>query len=730
MSRALEFLDAKEPSLTEGTYQISVAHSIDAYADQEYFTPRKTQLLEVRGPRFVLPPGTVHAAYPVPGATGTFDQVVPHIALDRMSLPWDIKVGSSHPPVPDPWLALLLFTAGELPDDPEAVGKTASRPVSELAGPAPKNVIHPELDGLPSDQKRLTCQTVDIPADLFARVAPLRTELSYLAHVRRGADAADSARTHQAAGSAVPDDRHAVVVGNRFPSPHGGQYVAHLVSLEGFLHHLPKDRKDLDSGESGTRLRMVSLHSWSFRSLPDLGPHFATLVEGLAQHGAGHPDRLTLRWGQDYGDQPADPARQRLHAGYVPVVHALPTGESSFAWYRGPLTAVPNQSVPLGTDAPVWYAADARMIFLEEHGIFDISYAAAWTMGRALALADPEFGPALMRWRQVVRRAAGRLSGGTHDGKSAVAGHGSLAGAGVLGAAVGNRHFEEAVKQGGFATALQQEPHPDRTPTTPGHAPPAQAVRARLADAAQTAAIHTAADHQATALEQWLSGLALLRRVPLDHLVPRPEMLPPESLRFFHLDHDWQLALLDGALSIGLACSLDRELTQGLRRRIRKLPQLTGSASGFLVRSALVPGWPALRVRCYQGNRQLKVLRCAALGPDLLLMLVDGVIDKLVIAEPPQGLHFGYELDRNEDPYIQLRSLRETEIGEPVSGATIPFAGFLDARRVLDVMGLRAELSSKLGKHSGKAALGAAGMAIQMIKSAQQITFKKQEGTS
>ena len=51
---------------------------------------------------------------------------------------------------------------------------------------------------------------------------------------------------------------------------------------------------------------------------------------------------------------------------------------------------------------------------------------------------------------------------------------------------------------------------------------------------------------------QWLTRLRLLEGVPFSYIVPSNEMLPNESIRFFHVDRNWLDALVDGALSTGV----------------------------------------------------------------------------------------------------------------------------------------------------------------------------------
>src|SRR6266545_4609179 len=67
----------------------------------------------------------------------------------------------------------------------------------------------------------------------------------------------------------------------------------------------------------------------------------------------------------------------------------------------------------------------------------------------------------------------------------------------------------------------------------------------------------------------WLARARLLEGVPFQHLVPDSELLPPESIRFFHVDREWTDALVQGALSVGTITTVDRLHLQGLHRALR-----------------------------------------------------------------------------------------------------------------------------------------------------------------
>jgi hypothetical protein len=182
---------------------------------------------------------------------------------------------------------------------------------------------------------------------------------------------------------------------------------------------------------------------------------------------------------------------------------------------------------------------------------------------------------------------------------------------------------------------------------------------------------------------RWLARLSVLHGLPFNYLVPDERMLPPESLRIFHLDRTWIEALLDGAFSIGRATTgehaFDAEHRPGLRRLVeleaRELrPNMrpatahvntTGEVTGFLLRSQAVAGWPHVNVFGYSDpdrHAEIPKLRLARLSSDVMLCLFDGILDVLGIHEAPGQLHCGVE----GAPGSFTTTLRE--VNEPTPG--------------------------------------------------------------
>jgi hypothetical protein len=164
-------------------------------------------------------------------------------------------------------------------------------------------------------------------------------------------------------------------------------------------------------------------------------------------------------------------------------------------------------------------------------------------------------------------------------------------------------------------------------------------------------------------LLDWLADLLLLRGVPLSYLVPHPDLLPPESIRFFHVDPNFTAHLIDGALTAAdlgafdrafhrpIALALRAQAEQRLAERLFPaenpkfvaLPQL----SGLLFRSEIVRRWPGLSVTGYDKSGDpgsaLQLARKDRLAAGVMLVLFAGVPRRVEIAEPVEGARFGAE---------------------------------------------------------------------------------------
>ena len=93
-------------------------------------------------------------------------------------------------------------------------------------------------------------------------------------------------------------------------------------------------------------------------------------------------------------------APEFTETGHVGLPHLTRRGERVHAWFRGPLATHPTQRDELGDDGTLPFAhASDQLRRVVPDGREDLSLAAAFEIGRLLALSQPSIVRALMAWR-------------------------------------------------------------------------------------------------------------------------------------------------------------------------------------------------------------------------------------------------------------------------------------------------------------------------------------------
>ncbi|MCS0634708.1 hypothetical protein NX801_03340 [Streptomyces sp. LP05-1] len=756
----IRLLDARLPAVDAGRYLITATQHVESLDTGDYLHPVE-QRFDVRAPQFALAPERVHAVGPAPGSRADHSSTLAHLTLADPLLPWlraPAAPGGFRAGRPDdeaPWLALLVLAAGELPDDPRADALTTGRTAGELLADE-NGVRHPLIDpGQIEGDATAPCRTVDIPGDVFQRLVPRTDELRQLVHVRR-VETDTGLR-----GERLAEGSYAVVLSARLPDPAAEtRYCAHLVALEGCAGILA----DADAGTltGDVRIRLAALHSWSFTSVPAPGGGFPGRVRHFLFDERDQPRDLALRLpvpapapGPEAAVPRPDPdttgapapgpdsatratALTRLRSGRLPLAHEVETGEETFAWYRGPLTAEPARPLPAAPDTG-WRGADQLLVYEPAWGVYDASRAAAWSTGRALALADADFTAVLTAWHTRARAHTARLAQrlATAPAPARAAAPGGVPGPRPLGALL-----EGYAADGSAARLLDAA-----TRTGPAAARPAPAARRRARDRDRTgrltalladpppalrAAVADRLAPEAAAAGAWLARLKLLHGVPFPCLVPDERMLPEESLRTFYVDPGWLDALAAGAAGVAVTGESDAALARALAPWAGDTDPVP--RAGVLIRSALVHECPGLLVRPWRGHGEdrhpLAVLRQEALAADVLLVLFDEVPDEVELAEPPEGLSFGVDTGPSGERVITLRRT-DAPAGRELDGQAFPAGGDLTPWLRADPAGRPAVLDLRPAEDSGllaglrerltglgqtaAAELGPAGLALQLV---------------
>jgi hypothetical protein len=652
--------DRLATTLEAGDYEIVVRQTVQVQDDSEAGTGAQrrygaAQRIRVNGPHLALDPSGVVASKPPAGGSGKYSTWLPHIVLADPTLPWQIQPAdpppaprAPHLPADAPWLALLVLDGTEIDFGGVEVppGGTGSHVVSvhELVHP-PAGAVGPvgsaSLEEIVATDADTPCSVVDVDLPAFRAIAPLSSELPWFAHTR------DVDPTELDEFDVVAPGSYSVVVADRLPmGAPDGRYYVHLVSLEGCTGYLP----DCAAPVGATTIRLVSLFSWTFTSSADQGD-FAGLMDQLDSAA------FQLPFSQGTG-QAAGAVAAALSSGAVPLRYQTRFGDETFAWYRGPLQPVPLQFNP----QPLRRSSAAGLSYDTASGIFDVTYGAAWELGRLLTLANGPVTDALVRWSRTLLRAArsgvARASLSGQGLSAAPAGfgddtpmlHQALAN-GLLGgivdcfgpradptgltglqmpgllepetllqviagttrpaAALTRRVLDPA----GWAASGHSESSGGRVPSAPregqrrvvtnGDSPAARPYRhtmlqAFLANPTDLGTVLGDAASVPPDIADWLNLLRQLRPLPAQYLVPHSQLLPQESLRFCYLDPNWTAALVDGALAV----AVDRPTTAAVLAVARSalLPQAdsaTDRTTGVLLRSVAVTDWPGLRITAF-----------------------------------------------------------------------------------------------------------------------------------
>ena len=721
------FANRHDTPLPPGEYRIEVDQALENIApdpsrkgadaiDETYTNSRG---FYVRGERFALDPGDIEGMFPPAGNSGHYDNVFAHVVFRRRTLPWgrspELVARDGYA-----WLALLLFHDAERPDVRTSTVKDLLRadggaPASVASyGDAYKLLGHDFAALEFGETVADPCLTIDVPVERFQALVPTLAELCWLAHARKVSLAKKAGGIPDATGD------YSVVVGNRLPRS-GATCTAHVVSLEGMKGFLRPDDAHGDPAVStpagaATTVRLVSLASWTFTSVD---PH--ETFAGYLEQASFDPPNLQRPPPKDPG-RPGDPVVTAFDLGYTAMNHRTRTGNDTVSWYRGPLTPYETTAiVPAPHGGTPIETADQAALYDPASGMFDVSYAAAWEVGRLLAVGNASYSSALYAFKRAAARAT--LAAVTAD---------ELRAAHTAAAWIAANVTPRLERDPEAATALRAAPPPRRP-----RADRADVLRRAATDADGMRALHTGIAVP-EAVAGFLTSLVRLEGVPFTHLVPDAEMLPTESLRFFDLDLSWVTALLEGAFSIGRSSSADTTLDAALAPALYAAARMPARASGFLLRSAVVDGWPNLEVTPYApGGAELPPppLRMERIAPSVLFYIYPAALGSVAVHEPAEGLHFGLDEANHPPPAVKpLKELRwlvadpdgppagtlDSSITAPVSFRADPFT--------LRVAQFAADAESNLkAKKAAAPAFTSAELAIELVATVDRVEFKRQE---
>ncbi|WP_299210111.1 hypothetical protein [uncultured Dokdonia sp.] len=687
MSEITKIVQCFLPPMVAGVYQVGVNQNIlrNKTSVQEI---TKTFDFGVDAARFTLNATDIYSVYPPANRSGNYTGQLPHVIFSRRTLPWERTIDGK-PPVfqredtpeekqnpkvsqPVPWMALLLFDEDEMQSLKINLGS-----VQDLLTPSsPDTITRPEIVKESAFAKaELTlmewenetdgCFTIDITKEQFENYIPSMESLSFLAHAKEV-----SIKHKDKEGIVDTEPEHdtglfSVLVGNRVLTS-GKSHTAIVVSLEGYADYLEGAVKK-KSIPTGNTVRLVALAHWNFDNSGEA--NFLQLVNGIEMK----PMKI---------EQPTEVAKLKTYfeSGYAPLGHVTRAGATTISWYQGPF--VPRLS-PATSKKISFTASDGALRYDRTTGFFDVSFAAAWQLGRILGLQNQEYAKALGAWRLAqIQQEAEKSQRDTINS--------------IINNQEGISIKNKLIQFLGESTSSTEKIEPNTTAAIPEE-------------------VHS-----------FLTELYKLNGVPFSYLVPHEFYLEKEHLgkerpysgtmAVFYLDPNWIEALLDGALSIGRLKNtdsiLEQVISEGLidgyvdqksKENTKDIDVRVLNVTGFLLRSDIVSGWRGLEILAYDiDNNLLPALRFERIDDDIFLGIFNGNIASITVRQPFEGLHFGVKMDANSpEATLYQKNLKNEdgsnlEIMDGTADVTSELNNGLIKNDIIDIAGLASLMKQKL----------------------------------
>ncbi|KAF5603159.1 uncharacterized protein FSUBG_7382 [Fusarium subglutinans] len=684
------------PGLEAGKkHEISVIQDIKAPTDERTLRLTAKQNFYVDAPQFVLPEGSVYSFYPPQGYADD-RRILPHIVLSDPHLPWE-RIGSPSAEHNDdtrnkvPWLALFTFSHDELLLQPGGLGEKETKQsqagaVKMTVGDFLKldNIATPIVADPSKDVKDLGAEFIFVKADLFTSLFstfddknnrqvgkhPNTDQYKYLSHVRK-------INTKGMAIAGVEDfGIFSCVIGNRcgpLNNPTAANISVHLVSIEGV--------EEMEWPKSGqSRVGLCSLHNWTYTVLPPGQFNVRDAFEHLGRElNVLRPAETVFKPLQTSGSKVSVRLGDRVKDGYSLVQYRVQTGEKTVALYRGPFTPV---RVDLNEQLNKCSNSGQDFQILDKKvGLMDISYSIAWQIGRTLALGDKAYVAALSRLRSILRTKtmkACKIDAVTDAGtdqsyrsrddllkdlpKTIERLHQIQLAVPPTSVGDGPHYFAPGgAKKRWYRPELSKRQYPklgfSAKPIQEKYLEAAVEIVLKELSMGKDGRVYDETNDPVSTdwmvVLAWILDRMFLDRIPAHYLISDPSHLPPESLRFFHIDPNWVDAMIDGALSLAnhMGQDLDRvAIKHGINRYLEyQSPKLTHRPQvptyGFYLRSDLVTLYPDLRVNTTGADTgRAPLLRHEIIADGVMLGLFDCIpgqdFKTLNFTQPPHQQRF------------------------------------------------------------------------------------------
>lgn len=439
-------------------------------------------------------------------------------------------------------------------------------------------------------------------------------------------------------------------------------------------------------------------------------------------------------------------ARDYLEQGYVAVPHEMRQGNRTASWYRGPL--LPGQMDKLKTPdnkSLCARSADQLVRYNPSNGMFDVTYASAWELGRLLTIQNEKVAVSLLHWKRRHRH--------DQERKGAMQELGHLP---VIGRSVATDIPDDVRRWFGDLALLNGIPF--NYLVADERMLPQESIRFFSGDPEWVRSLHDGA-------------FSIGRVLPSDHKrdedhapehISKPQRIVTGFILRSEVVSGWPHLQIDGyheAVNnenyehdtilpegdIHSSISFDNALMDAMNHS--DASQLAArfnldDKNAILVKPIVINSRWLVNVNdneilylversgdefLLRIDNKLPILRFERLSPNVLLCLFAGEIKTIDIHQKPEALHFG--CNRSDEGYN--RELK-TETGGEKPGCVVPIPWKndgkkeLNTKRVISITSLNNSILEKLHPSSPEEkikAMTSARFALQMTEGVQKVRF-------
>ena len=383
-NKGFKLADNYLPPLFEGIYNVKVDQHVKK-PEEQHFSINKQFCVTLNTE--TLSDDAVFNVHPAPNQQGPFSTVLPFMVFNNVTYPWMKELKDSKGNV-IPWLALIVVSENEICKDEKGNPKERNIEYSlleEEKNNTESNVFFPYTKNEYSPcQPHDNVHLITVSKVTFDSIKPTKEDRFWLTHSKKIdlSDVDDATIPH--------DGFFSVVMANRFPP--SGKSTVHLIAAYNYddenakaTYTKIKEDKSTENIEvvlkNAEYVKLISLYHWDIYSDSNTeDKSFDYLVENLA--------------GPENNRRSQSVMEQSLKSHYL-----RQTGEKTYSLYHGPIQPMNYKRIEY-LNGEKKFTADGRLIYNKNNGIFDVSYSAAFNLGKLVTLSHNKEAQQIVKWRK------------------------------------------------------------------------------------------------------------------------------------------------------------------------------------------------------------------------------------------------------------------------------------------------------------------------------------------